>query len=409
MRILLSEGASTSAREAITALGIRGHHIELCDPDPHCLGRFSRFVRKFHRCPPLGRDPHGYLAFILERISDGQFDVLLPIHEQGLLFAKAREVIARHVAIALPSFENYVRAHSKIGFGQILSELGLSQPVTHLVRSIDELVDAKRFPMFIKTPIGTASRGTWIVRNEAQFDQAVRELIEINAFRGPVITQDVVEGEHRQSQAVFANGRLIASHAYRQIARGAGGGSSIKESVNHTPVDDDLARLGEYLSWHGALSVDYAVDLKTGRASYFDCNPRLVEPMSALLAGLDLVDLLLQVSCEQPVVGRSPSASGVRTHLALQALLGCAAQDESRVSLLRECWDLLVKRGRYADSREELTPVAFDWPSFVPPTVAALWLLMTPAAAHYLPRKGWGAQLLTLDSIRIIEAMDVGG
>ena len=115
MRILLSEGASTSAREAITALGLRGHHVEVCDPDPHCLGRFSRFVRRFHRCPPLGTDPHGYLAFILDRISGGQFDVLLPIHEQGLLFAKAREQISRHVAIALPSFESYVRAHNKVG------------------------------------------------------------------------------------------------------------------------------------------------------------------------------------------------------------------------------------------------------------------------------------------------------
>ena len=88
MRILLSEGASTSAREAITALGLAGHHVEVCDPDPHCLARFSRFVRKLHRCPPLGADPQGYLAFILERIAGGQFDVLLPIHEQGLLLAK---------------------------------------------------------------------------------------------------------------------------------------------------------------------------------------------------------------------------------------------------------------------------------------------------------------------------------
>ena len=79
-------------------LGPRGHHVEVCDPDPHCLGRFSRFVRKFHRCPPLGADPQGYLAFILERISGGQFDVLLPIHEQGLLLAKVQAQIARHVS-----------------------------------------------------------------------------------------------------------------------------------------------------------------------------------------------------------------------------------------------------------------------------------------------------------------------
>ncbi len=159
MRILLSEGASTSAREAITALGLRGHHIEVCDPDPHCVGRFSRFVRRFHRCPPLGTDPRGYLAFILERVSNGQFHVLLPIHEQGLLFAKAHRAISRHVAIALPSFDSYLRAHSKLGFSQIMSELGLPQPATRVVASADELIEQKRFPMVVKTSVGTASRG----------------------------------------------------------------------------------------------------------------------------------------------------------------------------------------------------------------------------------------------------------
>jgi predicted ATP-grasp superfamily ATP-dependent carboligase len=407
MRILLSEGASTSAREAITALGLRGHHIEVCDPDPHCVGRFSRFVRRFHRCPPLGTDPHGYLSFILDRISDGQFDVLLPIHEQGLLFAKAHRQISRHVAIALPSFDSYVRVHSKLGFSHVLSELGLPQPATSVVESAGELVDQKRFPMVVKLSVGTASRGNWIIQDEAQLERALLELDRLNAFDDPVICQEFVDGEHRQSQALFTNGRLIAAHSYCQVERGAGGGSSIKESVSHATVDSDLARLGEYLHWHGALSVDYVID-SSGTPSYFDCNPRLVEPMSAVFAGLDLAELLVQVSCGATPVAAPRSASGVRTHLALQALLGCAAREESRVRLLHECWHLFARRGPYQGSREELMPIAIDWMSVVPITVAALWLLATPKAAHYLPSKGWGAQLLTPQSIRMIQALDVG-
>lgn len=84
MRILLSEGSSTSAREAVTLLGLAGYHVEICDPDPHCIARFSRFVRQFHRCPGLGVDPQGYVAFVAELVAARRFDVLLPIHEQGL-------------------------------------------------------------------------------------------------------------------------------------------------------------------------------------------------------------------------------------------------------------------------------------------------------------------------------------
>jgi predicted ATP-grasp superfamily ATP-dependent carboligase len=409
MRILLSEGASTSAREAITALGLAGHHVEVCDPDPHCLARFSRFVRKLHRCPPLGADPQGYLAFILERIAGGQFDVLLPIHEQGLLLAKFQAQIRRHAAIALPRFDSYLRAHNKLGFSQILAELGLPQPVTRVVSSASELMPAKRFPMVLKTPVGTASRGTWMVKDDAQLTKAIADIEAADGFADKLIVQDVVEGESQQAQAVFANGRLIASHAYRQIARGGGGGTSIKESVSNPVVHGHLARIGEHLAWHGALSVDYIVDRASGTPSYFDCNPRLVEPMSAVFAGLDLVALLLDVSRGAAPASAADSRSGVRTHQSLQALLGCAAQDESRLSVLRECWRLLAGREPYAGSQEELTPVAIDWMSFVPPTVTALWLLAAPGAAHTLPRRGWGSQLLTPQSIRTIKAMDMRG
>ena len=90
LRVLLSEGNSTSAREAITVLGLAGHIVEVCDPSPVCLGRFSRFVSKFHRCPGLRDDPAGYLAFVEKLLAERPFDVLLPIHEQGFLFARVQ-------------------------------------------------------------------------------------------------------------------------------------------------------------------------------------------------------------------------------------------------------------------------------------------------------------------------------
>ena len=150
MRVLLSEGASTSARQAITALGLNGHDIEVCDPNPLCLGRFSRFVSRFHRCPGLAADPRGYLSFILDRITGERFDVLLPIHEQGFLFARLHEQILPHVAVALPSFDSYERAHSKIGFSRLLSELDLPQPGTRFVASAEELLRIESFPFVLK-------------------------------------------------------------------------------------------------------------------------------------------------------------------------------------------------------------------------------------------------------------------
>src|SRR5437763_2252761 len=110
---LIPEGSSTSGREAITMLGLAGHHVEVCDPSAWCLARYSRFVRKFHRCPGLRTDPAGFLAFVEQLLATRRVDVLLPTHEQGFLFARVAERLAGKVAFALPSFASYRAAHSK--------------------------------------------------------------------------------------------------------------------------------------------------------------------------------------------------------------------------------------------------------------------------------------------------------
>jgi hypothetical protein len=407
MRILLSEGASTSAREAITALSLGGHEVEVCDPDPHCLARFSSLVARVHRCPGLGADPAGYLVFVLRLLETDRYDVLLPIHEQGFLFAKAVVEIRPHTAVALPSFESYARLHNKATFSGLLDELGLPQPPTRLVSDRDELSRIDRFPLVLKAAIGTASRGAWIVRGETELRSALDELEAIGGYDDAVLVQDFASGALEHAQAVFAQGEMAGFHAWRQVTRGAGGGDAIKESVTRPAVRGHLAAIGERLRWHGAFTVDYILD-DQDRPLYIDGNPRLVEPMGAKLAGVDLMDILLRVSRGEAPKLEVEGRAGVRSHMAMQALLGHALEGGTRASLIRESLRLLIKRGPYAGSREELTPVRLDRMSAVPALITALWLIASPRAAYTLPAKGWGSHLLTPAAIRSIRAMDDG-
>ena len=403
LRVLLSEGSSTAGREAVTLLGLAGHHVEICDPSPWCMGRFSRFVRKFHRCPPLRDDPAGYLVFIEALLARGHFDVLLPTHEQGFLFARVQERFAGKVALASPSFESYRAAHSKAGFSRLLSELVLPQPATTIVKSEGELRAAVRFPCVIKTSIGTASRGVWFVRDARAFEEAVRELVAADAFIDEILVQDFISGTTEKAQSVFCHGRLVGFHAYRGIAFGVGGGEAVKESVGRPQVRAMLEKIGQRLGWHGALSVDYLLPERDPTPLLVDCNPRLVEPVSAYFAGTDLIGLLLDVSRGETPAPLPPSRDGVRTHLAMQALLGIAAREGSRRALLHECWRLMRRQEPYADSREEMTPITLDWMSAVPLAVTATLLLARPMAANTLARSGFGAHLLSRESIRNIE------
>ncbi|MFH1342034.1 MAG: ATP-grasp domain-containing protein [Pseudomonadota bacterium] len=408
LRVLVSEGNSTSAREAITILGLSGHHIEVCDPAPFCLARFSRFVRKFHRCPGLQDDPAGFLAFVERLLATGNYDVLLPTHEQGFLFARVQQRLADRVGLALPGFESYRAVHSKAGFSRLLDQLELPQPATRIVHSESELRDAKRFPSIIKTSVGTASRGIWLVRDARDCEFALQDLNAGDAFADEVLVQEFVAGAIEKAQAVFCRGELLGFHAYRQIAAGAGGGEAIKQSVVRPRLRAHVAHIGQALGWHGALSVDCIMREDGAAPLLIDCNPRLVEPMSAYLAGLDLVGLLLRISAGEVPAKAGESRADVRTHLAMQALLGCAARGGTRRDLVRECWNLAVGGGPYAGSAEELTPLRLDWISAVPLAMIAMVLLAAPGRGAALARGGWGAHLLDIASIRKIESEAFG-
>jgi predicted ATP-grasp superfamily ATP-dependent carboligase len=411
LRVLVPEGNSTSAREAVTILGLAGHLVEVCDPSPYCLSRFSRFVRKFHRCPGMRDDPAAFLSFVETLLATRRYDVLLPIHEQGFVFARMQQRLEGFAGLALPGFESYRSAHSKAGFSRLLDRLGLPQPATNIVRSESELRDAIRFPSVVKTSVGTASRGVWFVRNPAELEAALYELIAQDpdadgVFADEVLVQEFIFGTTEKAQAVFARGRLLGFHAYRQIAAGAGGGEAIKQSVSRPEVRAHLAAIGDNLAWHGALSVDYVMRNDDAAPLLIDCNPRLVEPMSAYLADVDLVSLLLGVSLGETPAPAPDSRAGVRTHLAMQALLGCAAHGGTRRDIVRECRRLVTGRGPYAGSTEELTPVRLDWASAAPLAMIAMALLAAPKLGVTLARGGWGGHLLDVESVRRIESED---
>lgn len=404
LRILLSEGSSTSAREAVTILGLSGHHVEVCDPSVWCLSRYSRFIRKFHHCPGLRTDPAGYFAFVERLIETGRFDVLLPTHEQGFLFARVRQRLEGRIGLALPGFDSYRTAHSKAGFSRLLDRLKLPQPPTQIVTSAQALREAIRFPAVVKTSVGTASRGIWFVRHAGDLDDALRDLAASDAFADEVLVQDLVAGTTEKAQSVFCRGRMLGFHAYRQVAPGIGGGEAIKQSVRRPQVRGFVEAVGKALDWHGALSVDFIMPHDDATLLLIDCNPRLVEPMNGYRAGVDLVGLLLRLSLGETPAALAESREGVLTHLAMQSLLGAASRGGTRRDVIRECAQLAAATGPYAGSSEELTPVGEDWISTVPLAMTAALLLASPGIANKLARGGFGAHLLDLKSIRVIES-----
>jgi glutathione synthase/RimK-type ligase-like ATP-grasp enzyme len=373
VRVLVTEGSGLTARQSATVLAAAGHEVGALSSDPWCLCRFTKHVRAVHPVANFGEDPFGWLTMALDTYERGRYDVLLPTQEQVTVLAAARgRLEERGVVTAVPPFEAVVRVQDKMAAHTTLRELGLPQPEAVVLKGPAELANWRRFPVYLKTPVGTASGGVRRVESAAD----IARIPEAWARDG-VLAQLPASGRLAMVQSVFADGQLVAFHANERVREGIRGGASHKRSRDLPEAREIIAELGRRLDWHGALSAD--VILTENGPVVIDVNPRLVEPINALRSGTDLVSTLLEVAKGAAVERHKPSTEDVRTHQLLLALLGAAAAGRRR-AVVGELWAAATKRGAYRDSTEELTPNAAGDPR------TAVLLALATAAVVVRPR-----------------------
>jgi len=405
MKLLLSDGSGLTSRQVATQAHRAGHVVEVVAPSRICGAAFTRHVRRVHLVPAYGRDPFGWLEATLGVLRAGRHDVLVGTQEQVVLLAReAARVRELGVALAVPRFATLLRVQDKVAQLQTLREVGLAHPRTTVVRSEGELRALAALPLFLKAPVGTASAGVHHVRSHAELQAAAGALCAQGAFAdGGVVAQEPVDGPLIMIQAVYAGGELVAWHANLREREGAGGGAAVKRSIAVDGVADDLAALGRALRWDGALSLD-AILTEAGPC-YIDVNPRLVEPGNAQRAGVDLVAALLDVSLGRAAAAApsGPGRPGVRTHQLLLAVLG-AAERGGRAAVLRELARAAARRGPYAGSREELTPLRGDPRAALPVLLASAAVLARPAAGRWFSDGAVAGYALTPQAWRQIVA-----
>jgi len=402
-RILLSEGSSLSAREAITALGLAGHRVDIMSWDPLCLGRFSRFLDRLRPSPASGADPDGYLAAVLDVVKRRAIDALVPVHEQAYLFAAARKLLPDGLGIAVADFNAFEQVQSKASLAELLTRLEVPQPATEVIRSPAEFTASRPFPFFVKAAFGTASTGVWRIGDERQRDTLLARLDQ-RAFAEGLLVQAAVTGALERTQAVFDHGRLVASHIYRQLVEGPGGGDVLKVSIVSKEVRDIVERIGGALDWHGALSFDYIREARSGLPHFIDANPRLVEPVNAWFSGVDLAGALLAISLGETPPRQADGRAGVATRLGLMGLLDAARRRHLRRDVISEIARLATGSGRYRGSREELVPLWIDPCCAIPIGVVITRLLRDPHAVATFSKSTVDAYSLTPKAIHRLRA-----
>jgi hypothetical protein len=388
LKILMTEGSSISARQALYALGPQ-HAIDILDPSPFCQCRFSRLVRRWHRCPRFTADPCGYLSCLGRVLKARQYDVLFPPHDEVYLLARVRDALARRVAVAIPEFSAVARLHSKTAFLALMQDLQLGHPETTVITGRNEPDRWDDFPCFVKLDTGTAGQAVRLVHDRRELQAAVQTFAELGQWTDgePLLLQRPAIGHQAAARAVFRHGQLVGIHMSALRLRGVGGAPVARESCVHPVVVEHFRRLGERLAWHGALFAEYFYDETTQTPTYIEADPRIGDSANATLSGVNLCQQWLDVALGQDATPQAAPAPGVPSHAGFLILMSQALEGASRRELAKEMWRQWRSRGIYRRSHDEMTRPGDDWLSVVPYAWVTGQLLIRPATAAGLVRR----------------------
>jgi predicted ATP-grasp superfamily ATP-dependent carboligase len=405
LRILFTEGSSVSAREALYDLGGR-HSVDVLDPSRLCQCRFSRLARRVYRCPRFAADPCGYLKFLSARLAVGNYDVLLPLHDEIYLLSRVRTELAKRVAVAMADFPTVAVLQSKLRFLELARELELPCPETLVCSDPNELTRWAKYPAYLKLDVGTAGQTVRLVHDRGEVDRALDDFDERGWWRtgDPILLQQPGRGEQGVVRGIFNSGRLVGAHATALRVRGVGGSAVVREGVDEPIVLEHLRRIGERIGWHGALFGEYFLDGERGVPQFIEFNPRIGDSANAAFSGLDLMQQWVDVALGRDV-DRTLPRSGVWTHASILILMSKAMEGASRRELQQEIGRQLRAAGDYQHSHDELTRPRVDWLSVLPYAWVAGRLLFRPEAASRMVHDTVKNYALSTDAAARIRAL----
>jgi hypothetical protein len=227
------------------------------------------------------------------------------------------------------------------------------------------------------------------VEDQASLNERIDDVEKRGLFGGEseTLVQQPGRGVQSTVQAVFNQGELIGVHCFEALRTGVGGMSTARISADHAVVREHVARMGQYLNWHGGLFIDYFYDRASDRPEYIECNPRIGETVNALLSGINLPQLLVEISRGEAPRPAPLGRFGVRTHNLFMILMSMAYEGQGRSALIREIRECSNGRGLYENSEDDLTRPREDPWSLLPQIWVGVQLLAWPGIAKKIVAK----------------------
>ena len=291
-RILVLDGTSRAAVEAVQSLGKRGLEVHVAARGD-CPAFRSRWAAETIAQPSTPH-PREFAEWL--RALGTDYSLIIPSTGYSLHhLAHLPESDPLRARAVLPGPEALHVALDKSRTVDTAVRLGIDVPpsVTHTAG--DAILNGplprvlKPVSSVVETRDDLGEVFPILARDGEAGQEALRRLLQ----HGPVLEQELVPGFGVGIECLYAHGKLVWHFAHERLHEGTGGGlgsgSFYRRSITPpAPLLRAATTLLDHLRWHGVAMVEFKYEPATGRFWLMEINPRLWGSIAlAIDAGVD--------------------------------------------------------------------------------------------------------------------------
>lgn len=296
--------------------------VALIDSD-HCIGRFSRYKKRFFRSPCPSQE-EAYVEFLI-RLAKTQGVlgwVIFPNSDETVyVLSRNRNVLQEYYRIPTPDWEVIRKVYVKKETYQLAEKHGIPAPRTRCPEGIAGLLNGDlQFPVVVKPSI--RDRYYSKVRKKAYLAKDTGELLSIFSrvcrFIPPseVLVQEFIRGGPKHLYSFcpfFKDGKSVAAvmaRRTRQHPMDFGHATTFAEIVHIPELQKIAEKFLGLIGYSGIAEVEFMLDKRDGRFKLIEVNPRVWGWHSlAIEAGVDLPYYQYQDLIGEKIYAGTPAES----------------------------------------------------------------------------------------------------
>jgi D-aspartate ligase len=317
-------GDHVQALGIIRSLGRRGIPVYLLHDKNLCIGRFSRYTKRYIKTPGASNETE-FVDFMIKLAKKEQLEgwILMPTNDAWVyVLSKHKETLEEYYKVPTPSWDIVKFAYDKKLTYSIAEKNDILTPKTIYPENINDVYERLkdiRFPVIIKGVIGHKfyqKIGVKVLKVESR-DELIRYYTKYSPNIDPSETmiQEVISDTSTVSFCSFRNKKLIGywiGLKIREHPMGFGTGS-FAQSVKIPELFELGKRFLNAINYYGISEIEFKKDLRDGEYKLIEMNARTwLWHSLAIRCGVDFPYLLYKDMIEEDVTPVMSFREGIK-------------------------------------------------------------------------------------------------